>query len=195
MRFYRTSAKAHLKLPLELQEVIIGSMLGDLTAERKSIKNNTRLQFKQSIKNKDYIIHLYDLFKEFCGSSPIEMSKFDSRPNKQKVYKAMKFQTYSLACFNKFREMFYNSEGVKIVPHNLEELLTARGLAYWIMDDGYNYGEGFYICTDSYHLEEQELLSQILKNKFGIDSKPHKHTKGHRLYIYKTSKKRAIRTY
>lgn len=192
IRFYRTSSKKHLQLSDLLEEVIIGSLLGDLTAERKSIKNNTRLQFKQSIKNKDYILHLYDLFKDYCGTGPIELSKFDSRPNKQKAYKAIKFQTYSLPCFNKYKEMFYNSEGLKIIPLNLEDILTARGLAYWVMDDGYNYGKGFYICTDSYTLKEQEKLCQILKNKFDLDCKPHKHSNGYRLYIYSTSKDRLL---
>jgi LAGLIDADG DNA endonuclease family len=68
------------------------------------------------------------------------MSKFDSRPDKMKEYGAIKFVTLSLplvldcpkarACFNIYRELFYNSEGKKIIPENLEELLTARGLAY-----------------------------------------------------------------
>jgi hypothetical protein len=30
--------------------------------------------------------------------------------------------------------MFYNSSGIKIIPHNLEETLTARGLA--LLDNG-----------------------------------------------------------
>jgi hypothetical protein len=66
-RFYRVSAKSNLELSPELSEIIIGLMLGDLYAERKNLNSNTRLQFKQSNKNKDYIDHLYNLFKEFCG--------------------------------------------------------------------------------------------------------------------------------
>ena len=88
--------------------------------------------------------------------------------------------------------MFYNSSGIKIIPNDLDNLLTPRGLAYWIMDDGYNYEKGFYICTESFTLEEQELLSIILKNKFGLDSKPHKHSNGYRLYIYSTSKDKLL---
>lgn len=78
-------------------------MLGDLTAEKPGINSNTRLQFKQSLKNRIYIEHLYSLFQEFCGSKPIIMSKFDSRPNKLKEYSSIKFQTLSLPCFNQYR--------------------------------------------------------------------------------------------
>ena len=33
--------------------------------------------------------------------------------------------------------MFYDLSGVKYIPDNLEEFLTARSLAYWLQDDGY----------------------------------------------------------
>ena len=91
VRMYRTSKKAHLEVPKNLDEIIIGSMLGDLTAEKPGVNSNTRLQFKQSLKNRLYIEHLYSLFQEFCGSNPLIMSKFDSRPNKMKEYSSIKF--------------------------------------------------------------------------------------------------------
>jgi hypothetical protein len=124
-RFARVSAKAHLTLPKELKEILVGSLLGDLSCERPNPRCNTRMQFKQSTKNREYIEHLYLLFSAFCGSTPLVMSSFDSRPSKMKNYFAIKFQTLSLPCFNVYREMFYNSAGVKIIPDNLEELLTA----------------------------------------------------------------------
>ncbi|KAG0632612.1 homing endonuclease [Tuber brumale] len=127
-RLYRISAKTHLTLPFNLHEIIIGSILGDLSAEKPNKNCNTRLQFKQSIINKEYIYHLYQLFEELCNRPPLVMSRFYDRPNKQKEYSAIKFQTAS--SLNIYRELFYNSEGKKILPLNLEELLTAKGLAY-----------------------------------------------------------------
>ena len=130
IRNYRTSTKNYLTVTSELDEIIIGSMLGDLSAEKPSSKHNTRLQFRQSEVNKEYIYHLYNLFQEYCGSPPKHMSSFDSRPNKMETYYSIKFQTLSLSCFNRYRELFYREDGVKIIPNNLEELLTAKGLAY-----------------------------------------------------------------
>lgn len=130
IRNYRTSAKANLTVKQELNEIIIGSMLGDLSAERKTLKNNTRLQFKQSIINKKYVEHLYCLFKDYCGTEPRVISRFDNRPNKMKEYSAINFKTLSLPCFNVYRSMFYNTAGVKVIPKNIGELLTVRGLAY-----------------------------------------------------------------
>ena len=123
------SKKAHLQITKELDEILIGTMLGDLTAEKPKQNSNTRLHFKQSIINKVYIDHLFDIFKEYCGSKPLVMSKFDKRANKQKTYSAIKFQTLSLPCFNRYRDLFYQNN-LKIVPLNLDELLTAKGLSY-----------------------------------------------------------------
>jgi hypothetical protein len=192
IRYYRTSAKSHLVLPASLHDIIIGCMLGDLTAEKRNIKSNTRLHFKQSIVHKEYIDHLYALFQEFCGSPPKIMSKFDDRPNKMKEYSAIKFVTLSLPCFNIYRDLFYNSEGVKIIPSNFEEFLSARSLAYWIMDDGYKFRNGLYISTESFSLSDNQLLVKILKNKFDLDCGLHPATNGYRLYVFSSSRARLI---
>lgn len=191
-RFYRKSKKYHLNITSELEEIIIGLALGDLHIEKLSFKSNARLQFHQSNKNKEYINHLYNLFEEYCGSSPKVFSSFDSRINKNKVYSSIKFSTYSLPCFNKFRELFYSSSGIKFIPYNLEEILTARSLAYWVMDDGYKSVNGFYLCTESYSLSDNEKLKIILKNKFNLDCGIHKHSNGNRLYIYSTSRDKLL---
>lgn len=208
IRDYRTSPKSHLTVSSELEEIIIGTLLGDLSIEKAKPNSNARLQFKQSIINKIYIEHLYSIFKEYCGSIPKELSYFDNRPNKNKMYNSIKFQTLSLPCFNKYKDLFYNDEGIKIIPKNLENLLTARSLAYWIMDDGYKSGgislnptpsiqqgitdkgrtTGFYICTESFTFEEQKFLTLILKNKFNLECGIHKVTNGFRIYIFSSSK-------
>ena len=180
---YKTSCKTNLIVPDYLHEIIIGSMLGDLSAEKPNKNCNTRLQFKQSLMNKKYIEHTYALFKEYCGTKPLIMSKYDPRVNKLKVYSAVKFQTLSLSCFNIYKQLFYDTAGKKIVPLNIEQLLTNRGLTYWFMDDGYKSLKGFYICTESFSLSEIELLVNVLINKFGLRSSYHKTTNGYRIYI------------
>ena len=70
--------------------------------------------------------------------------------------------------------MFYNSDNLaasfpyglregaeKIVPINIENLLTPRGLAYWIMDDGSLQNKGLHLNT--YSFTSKEVL--ILKKK------------------------------
>ena len=64
--------------------------------------------------------------------------------------------------FTEFRDLFYPN-GVQIVPPIIGELLTARGLAYWAMDDGTKSGgSGFHLCTHSFTLKQVELLCLVL---------------------------------
>jgi hypothetical protein len=188
VRFYRKSAKYDLELNTDLKEIIMGLMLGDLFAEKRNPNSNTRLQFKQSVKNKVYIDHLYSIFKDYCNSEPKVTSSLDKRPGKKELNISIKFWTQSLPCFNQFRELFYDESGTKFIPFNLEQTITARSLAYWAMDDGYKSGKGFYFCTESYTLEDNYKLCQILKNRFNLDCGVHKHTNGHRLYVFSSSK-------
>ena len=132
-RFYRKSANYNLELNTELIEIIIGLMLGDLFAEKRNPNSNTRLQFKQSIKNKVYIDHLYSLFKEYCNTEPKVISSIDNRPGKKELNVSIKFWTPSLPCFNQFRELFYDNSGKKFIPLNLEEIITVKSLASWVM--------------------------------------------------------------
>jgi len=58
---------------------------------------------------------------------------------------------------------------VKIIPLNISEYLTEVSLAFWIMDDGgkTTYGD-LLLHTNSYTLEEVELLVSLLNNKFHL---------------------------
>jgi hypothetical protein len=97
--------------------------------KKNKISSNTRLQFKQSVKNKAYIDHLYSLFENYCSTPPKINYLKENRPGKKEWNESIKFWTLSLPCFNKFRELFYDEQGVKHIPFNLENVLTPRGLA------------------------------------------------------------------
>jgi hypothetical protein len=128
-------------------------------------------------------MHLYSLFKSYCGVPPRESSYFDSRTDKH--YSRISFYTLTSPVFTEFYDIFYLN-GVKILPPNIGELLTARGLAYWAMDDGarQSSGFGFYLCTDSFTLAEVELLCSVLKENLTLDCSIHKHgANHHRIYI------------
>lgn len=65
--------------------------------------------------------------------SPILQTRTDKRNDS--VTKSLRFKTLTMPCLNYYHDLFYKDK-VKNVPRNLGELLTARGLAYFIMDDG-----------------------------------------------------------
>jgi hypothetical protein len=110
-------------IPPNLKETIIGLALGDLYIRKRYV--NTCLCFKQSIINEAYIIHLYSLFQEYCKTSP----RTYSQKLGEKTYQAVVFDTLTYSAFNYYHALFYKNK-IKIVPSNIGELLTPRGLAY-----------------------------------------------------------------
>lgn len=78
---------------------------------------------------------LYDIFSNLCGKAPRIISR---KPDKRtgKVYQSISFKSLNIESLNYYSELFYiyNNDGkrrkIKIVPHNINELLTPRALAF-----------------------------------------------------------------
>ena len=84
--------------------------------------------------------------------------------------------------------MFYDSNNLKIVPLNIKNLLTPRGLAYWIMDDGSLQNKGLHLNTYGFTHEGILNLKETLENMFGENSLKcsiHKHKKKEKEFIYR----------
>lgn len=71
-----------------------------------------------------------------------------------------------------FRDIFY-SEGKKVVPSNIDELLTDIGLAHWIMDDGSKHGDGLHLNVYAFSPECVDRLINVLTTKFGLKCSIH----------------------
>jgi hypothetical protein len=103
--------------------------MGDLNVERQGVNSRgARLRFEQGTVNSEYLMHLYLLFQSYCGSPPRESTSLRSQTGCTRG--RIRFNTLTSPIFNEYRDLFY-SNGVKIVPPTIGELLTARGLAYW----------------------------------------------------------------
>jgi len=95
------------------------------------------------------------------------------------------FTTLSLPDFLYFRNLFYKGKR-KIVPANIDKLLTRLGLAIWFMDDGSYKSKACrekVICTHGFNIKEIELLCFVLKEKFGLEAIPRKQVDGTEIYI------------
>ena len=81
--------------------------------------------------------------------------------------------------------MFYVSN-VKVVPNNIYELLTPRGLAFWIMDDGGRHGSGLDISVYAFTNEDVDKLIFTLQDKFNLKCSIHYNRKNKPcIYIFK----------
>ena len=115
-------------LSSEKKDILIGLLLGDLHCEKRYLNGNVSLHFGVGFLHKIYLFHLYEILKDHCGSEPSFFSYTDKRTDK--VYESVRFKTLSSEIFNEFREIFYDSNGKKVIPLNLYDLLTPIGLAY-----------------------------------------------------------------
>jgi hypothetical protein len=116
---------------------------------------------------------IYSHFYSLCGAGPkVYIRKPDPRTNK--IYSSIQVKTLALPCLNFYRNLFYNEKGKKIIPDNIDKLLTARALAFWICDDG-NKGHGNYtsLFTQSYSYDEILLLKNALKVNFKLRTRSH----------------------
>lgn len=163
--------KNSFELSIEQKECLIGLILGDVCIEKGKRSKNARLRFEQSIIHKEYLMFLYNLFEPLVNMKPkIQIRKKDFRTGK--IYKSLRFATLSMPCLNYYYNLFYSKENnKKMVPLNICDLLTARSLAYWIMDDG---GKGTagetYLHTRAFTLEEINLLRKTLKINFNLNT-------------------------
>ena len=177
-RYYITDELGNI--PPSTGEILIGLLLGDVHVSKVNTKNS-RFLFEQGEVHRDYLFHLYDLFKDYCKTEPKIYSRFDKRTNK--TYSRVKFSMLTSPLFNYYHDLFYLN-GNKIIPANLGELLTARSLAYWAMDDGNKTGTGFRLNTQSFTKDENLFLIKILKDNFNLDCTLNIHNKDlYRIYI------------
>ena len=154
---------------IKQKEIIIGTLLGDGHLEKNG--KHTRLRVDHYNKHKKYV---FWLAKELIPFSlkPRAINETDKRSGK--VYSRWHISTKSLQLFDEFRALFYRGR-IKIVPRNLEALITPLSLAIWYMDDGSldfrpKSHCAFSLKTNAFTLEECRLLSKILDNNFGIKS-------------------------
>lgn len=152
-------------------------MLGDGRLDRLKLSYNTSLSLEQSNPEKEkYLLSLFNLYKPMVTGFPkIICRKPDKRTGK--IYKSIRFRTSAFNCLNEYHDLFYKNNK-KIVPKNIHELLTARGLAYWIMDDG---GKSVYnqsiLHTIAFSKEEILLLQNALKVCFNLTTRMEEKTK------------------
>lgn len=81
--------------------------------------------------------------------------------------------------------MFYELN-VKRVPSNIYELLTPRGLAFWLLDDGSRDADGMYIGVYAFTNADVDKFMFVLQDKFTIKCSIHyNRDKKPRIYIFK----------
>jgi hypothetical protein len=165
--------------------VLVGSLLGNAHAER-AMTGGVKFRFKKSINHKDYLFWLYEFFNSrgYCTNN---LPSCLTQKYGDKLFKAYHFNTYSYTSLLFLYKLFYNNNKKKVIPINISDYLTPFPSGIWLMDDGIWKKPGVRIATNSFTLEEVELLKLTLENKYNLKSSLHKNNKQYQLYIKQES--------
>jgi hypothetical protein len=176
-------------LPEITKEALIGELLGDghlrgtHKDEKGYIKGNCH--FGITLKSYDYAFYLWkEIYSSICTDTPIRPwpnSKTGKTPSQYS------FSSKSLISLTEIHKQWYilNEETKKfnkIVPLNIRKLLSPRGLAHWLMGDGYcsTDAKTVVICTDNFTELEVELLIKVLKDNFDLIATKNRRTKANK---------------
>lgn len=163
--------------------IIIGVLFGDASLQTYTNGHTWRLRFLQSDIHKDYLFHLYDIFKPYVSSPP----KFsdDGLGNKR-----WSFNTRVIPELNYFAALFYKKVGknwIKVINPLILEQFTDISLTYWYMEDGSlkkeNKTKAFIFCTDTFTKEEVKLLGRMFMERYKIHVGYHLKDGKYRIYI------------
>lgn len=156
------------------KDLLVGTLLGDGNCQTQTGGNTWRYRAVHKLAHEAYLSHKYEILKDYCLTPPQLSVITDSRTNKQ--YSRYTFQTAVHDDFRFYGTLFYKKQNdqswLKGVPSNIGSLLTPQALAYWYMDDGALKWRGksnaVRLCTDSFTIDDVNLLKQVLETKFSL---------------------------
>jgi len=148
------------------KEVIIGCLLGDGRLESRSSYGSARLRIHHGEKQKRYVFWKYNVLKNIVSARPRKII-CGKNPRNGKNYYSWYFHTKTLPEFSNLYKIFYRNRK-KILPFQLDNMLSPISLAVWIMDDGCSNRESLILNTQNYSLDEHERLIDIFRRKLGF---------------------------
>ena len=102
-------------------------MLGDGHVQKRYVNGKSRFIYAQSslrVQHLNYFTSILELFKPYLIK--ILNLKIEILQIREliKFIVNVSFATLSLPCFNVYKNLFYNSDNLKIVPSNISKILS-----------------------------------------------------------------------
>lgn len=160
----------------DLKQLLIGSLLGDGTISSNGPRSkNYYLCIAHALKQKEYLLFKKAILDKYNLTSSYIERTYEDKRFKNPTYTEVRIKSRLHPFFTKLRLENYDETGHKRVHMNFVRDITALGLAIWYLDDGYVTKNSCIFSTCSFTLEEQEVLSRILLDKFDLHFNLGKH--------------------
>ena len=169
----------------EIQEqMILGSLLGDMSIRCNANGKNARLCLVHCEKQKFLFMEKVKILGDFMGSYRLCIPKPDNRTGK--IYAGYRGSSKAHPIFENLYKLIYPNNKKTITKEYLDKINHPIALAYWFMDDGTYNGT---IATNSFLEYEVDLLVDFLYKKFDIQAHKRINTKN-QFVIFIESKSR-----
>jgi len=178
-------------LSKKIESIILGSLLGDGSLIISDKYQNARFSFRHSYVQKEYFQWKADELKEITSNRSQWIQGTESKSDGLGTIK-YRFQSAALPSLTElYRLTHKGTSGPKArVRRAWLNKLTPLSLAVWWLDDGSLVSDSRQgvLCTDSFSLQEVEILQKYLENIWNIKTALGKvrKTEHYRLWIRST---------
>jgi hypothetical protein len=158
------------------EEVMHGLMLGDGHIAKNSLNGNPFYTQTFGQHGELFANYIFSIFKIFCTPKGLYSYKVQSGKNSP-FYLRFILRTRTLPVLQPFVNMYYTvniiGKRIKILPLEIENILTPVVLAIFVMCDGnfHKPKKVIRLCTNNFTKKEVELLSSAIYSKFGIETR------------------------
>lgn len=195
-----------MELTQEQKSILLALCIGDGCLRKPHPKSGcVQLEIGHSITQEAYCKWKRDLiYSIFGGKKPPKIGYKEIKlKGYDKTYQACRF-TKSHPYFSYLRNLLYPN-GVKVMTREILDKLTLQGIAIWFMDDGSFYKKDnedgtksicfdLRISTDSFTKEENEIIVDYFKEKWGINFHVYQYHKERKHnWIIRANKEAAIK--
>jgi len=148
----------------QCKEIILGSLLGDGSLKLYKPYRNARFSFRHSVHQQEYFHWKAEQLKEISASEYFWLQKADGFGGEK-----LRYQSRASEALTDLYRLTHEKNRLNIRRKWLN-LLTARSLMIWWLDDGSVIGNGRrgVFCTDGFSYEKQRILAQYLKKVWDI---------------------------
>ena len=157
--------KQAVPLSYQVNEIILGSLLGDGSLKVHKGYKNARFSFRHSDKQSEYFYWKAKMLKEISGNGDV----FVQKPDGFSANNKLRYQSRALQMLTELYKLTHKRKTFTIRRKWLN-LMTPLSLAIWWFDDGSlitNSRKGVF-CTDGFSKESVEILARYLNKVWGI---------------------------
>lgn len=162
----------------ERKSAIVGMVLGDASLCRNrfrdgSYQGNAKISISHSTKQREYLEYKKDILQPMFGYELKITNHMNGAGNGKRYPVCRLCSRVNTQLTNLYRMLYDPETGKKRVNMDTLNMLDDRAMAIWYMDDGClslpkDRGKIVILCTNSFTLEENELIRDWLYDRYSV---------------------------